>query len=69
MNTINISIIGTGAQAKYIMETFSYYPDINISAIVKISGNIDVKMQKNDLTNIKIIDDFKAFKKVNVVKS
>jgi len=64
-NQENIVIIGSGAQAKYIVDIVSYYSHIDIIAMVMIEKNIDSHFEQ-DLQNIKIIQDIKNLKKLSL---
>jgi len=57
----NIVIIGTGAQAKYIVDILSYDKSFNISAIVKTGREIEEDFEK-DLVGVDIIESFSEFK-------
>ena len=63
MSVENIVIIGTGAQMRYALEIFSYYPGIKVCAVVKAGNDIDEKVKKN-LKGINIIDDFDSYEKI-----
>lgn len=62
MGIENIVIIGTGAQMRYAVDTFSHYPGTAVYAIVKTGNEIDEKFRK-DLKGINIFDDFESFEK------
>lgn len=66
----DVAIIGTGAQAKYILEIYSYYPNINVKAIVKTGPEkIDKKLTSYNIEIIKDLEQFINFAVPNRVKA
>jgi sugar O-acyltransferase (sialic acid O-acetyltransferase NeuD family) len=59
----DVAIIGTGAQAKYFVNSAKHYPQVNIIAMTTMGKKVDTDFRR-DLRGIRLLNDVSDLKKI-----